>query len=168
MQLTDILPLDELLSFQDEVNRTFGTGPAIYDAEGKQATRYECEGNVVCQAIRDTQDGGIQICARSHQTIMAMAQRKRDTVIEECDAAMVKVIVPIFAGEEFLGAAGVCGLLWHDEEVDAFYVSKVTGIPEADIEEMARATKRLTHEEAEKIAEFMAERIKTATTRAAA
>jgi ligand-binding sensor protein len=164
MQLTDILPIDDWLSFQEEVDRTFGTGPSIYDAEGRQATRYECEGNPVCQAIRGVPDGGTQICARSHQTIMAMAQRQRGTVIEECDAAMVKVIVPIFADDEFVGAAGVCGLLWHDEEVDAFYVSKVTGIPEADIEDLAQTTKRLTRTEAETIAEFMAARIKAATT----
>ena len=168
MQLSDIMPIEDWLSFQDEVNTTFDTGPSVYNSEGKQATHFECEGNAVCQAIRGSADGGVQICARSHQTIMAMAQRTRKAVIEECDAAMVKVVVPVFIGDEFVGATGVCGLLWDDEEVDAFYVSKVTGIPEEEIEALARQSRRLTRAEAETIADFMTSRIEEATTRAAA
>ena len=163
MKPTDIMPVGDWLAFQAEVDRTFGTGPSVYDADGKEATRYECEENAVCQAVRSVADGQTQICARSHQTIMAMARRSRQAVIEECDAAMVKMMVPIFLGDEFVGATGVCGIVWEDEEVDAFYVSKVTGIPEEKIEAHAVNARRLNREEAEAIAAFMSERIAAAT-----
>ncbi len=168
MQLTDIMSIEDWVSFQEEVNSTFDTGPSVYDAEGKQATHFECELNPVCRAIRGSADGGVQICARSHQTIMAMAERSRRTVIEECDAALVKVMVPVFINGEFVGATGVCGMLWDDEEVDAFYVSKVTEIPEEEIEALAGKTRRLTREKAERIANFMTARILEVTARSKA
>ena len=159
MKLADFMPIEDWLAFQAEVDNRFDTGTVVYDAEGKQATPYDCKRNSLCRAIRGFPDGQVQICARAHQAIAAMAKRTHEAAIEECDAGMVKLVVPVFSAGEFLGTSGICGLLRHDDEVDAFYVSKVTGISEADIEELAKSVRRVSREETKAMAEFMARRI---------
>ena len=159
MRLADFMPIEDWLAFQAEVDNRFDTGTVVYDVEGMQATPYDCKRNPLCQAIRSRPDGQIQICARAQQAIAAMARRTHETAIEECDAGMVKLVVPVFSADEFLGTSGICGFLRHDEEVDAFYVGKVTGLPEAEIEGLAKSVRRVTREEMEAMAEFMTGRI---------
>ena len=50
------------------------------------------------------------ICAPGNQNFMAQAEKTRKPVIAECDAGLVKIAVPIFNKDEFLGTAGGCGL----------------------------------------------------------
>ena len=48
--------------------------------------------------------------SRSHPAsdanFMAMAKQTRKAVIEECDAGLMKVVVPIIVDGEFIGAVG--------------------------------------------------------------
>jgi len=39
--------------------------------------------------------------------IAAQAMRSRETVIEECDAGMIKLVVPIFLEDEFIGPSAL-------------------------------------------------------------
>ena len=159
MKPTDIMPIEDWLAFQTEVDNRFDMGTVVYDTEGMPATPYDCKRNPLCQAIRNFADGQTQICARAQQAMAAVARRTREAAIEECDAGMVKLVVPVFSDDEFLGTFGVCGLLRHDDEVDAFYVSKVTGMPEAEVAALAKSVRRVAKEEVAGVAEFMAGRI---------
>ena len=58
-------------------------------------------------------------------------------MVIECDAGLVKVVVPIFVDGDFLGAAGVCGLLLKGSEVDSFLINKTTGIDVGEIENLS-------------------------------
>ena len=156
MKIADFMPMADWLAFQAEIDTRFNTGTVVYDAEGMQATPHDCKRNPLCQAIRSFPDGQTQICARAQQAMAAMTRRTHEAAIEECDAGMVKLVVPVFSDDEFLGTSGVCGFLRHDEEVDAFYVGKVTGISEAEIATLAKGVRRVSSGEVEAIAEFMA------------
>ena len=57
--------------------------------------------------------------------------------MEECDAGLVKIVIPIFIKDTFLGAVGACGLLMQDGEVDAFLVNKMTDIDEEKVESLS-------------------------------
>ena len=156
MKIADFMPMEDWLAFQAEIDNRFNTGTVVYDAEGMQATPHDCKRNPLCQAIRSRPEGQTQICARAQQAMATMTRRTREAAIEECDAGMVKLVVPVFSAGEFLGTSGICGLLRHDDEVDAFYVGKVTGISEAEIAALAKGLRRVTRVEIEAIAEFMA------------
>jgi ligand-binding sensor protein len=86
----------------------------------------------------------------------AMARKGNAPVIEECDAGLIKIVVPIFAGDEFIGAAGGCGLLLEDGEVDDFMINKTTDLAEEKIAALAGSVATITPHEAEKLAAFIA------------
>ena len=84
-----------------------------------------------------------------------MAKHQRQPVIEECDAGMLKIVVPVFAGEEFVGAVGGCGLLPADGEIDAFMIAKTTQIDEPRIEQLSQGIGSLAADEAAGLADFI-------------
>jgi len=87
--------------------------------------------------VKANEKGQSYICAVAHQNAANLAQKTRDAAIIECDAGLVKVVVPIFVNDEFLGVAGGCGLLLNDSEVDTFLVIKTTDIDAGEIENLA-------------------------------
>ena len=91
--------------------------------------------------------------------IATQAMQEKQPVTAECDAGLVKPVVPIFVGDEFLGAVCGCGLLLEDGEVDTFYVHKVTGIPEEEIASLSDDIKSLTASQVQSLITFMEERI---------
>ena len=93
------------------------------------------------------------------------ARRTKAPVIEECDAGLVKIVVPIFSGDEFLGAAGGCGLLLDDGKVDSFAVNKITDIDETRIEKLSNGIPAITIQTAEFICGFFKEKADTLVSR---
>jgi ligand-binding sensor protein len=85
-----------------------------------------------------------------------MAQNSRTPVIEECDAGLIKIVVPIFIRDEFIGAAGGCGLLMEDGEVDDFMINKTTELAEEKIAALAGSVATVTQQEAENLAAYIA------------
>ena len=167
MKLTDVAPVEDWLALQAEVEREFGLGPVIYDAAGTIATQYECQRNPVCHAIRNNPECLTQVCSLSNQNMMATAKRTREVVIDVCDAGFMKAVVPIFAGDELLGVCGVCGVLRHGEKVDSFYIGKLTGLPEKEVEALAKEAVRWSGEDMQSVTEYVSERIDEVMTAAA-
>ena len=91
---------------------------------------------------------------------MARAKQTRKAVIDECDAGLLKIAVPIFIGEEFLGTAGGCGVLLEGGEVEEFMVQKTTGFSEDEITELCQGLGTLTEDQAREVASAIEERIK--------
>jgi ligand-binding sensor protein len=58
-------------------------------------------------------------------------------VIEECDAGLIKLVVPIIVKEEYVGSIGACGLLLEDGEVDSFMVNRTIGIDEEEVDALS-------------------------------
>ncbi|MBC8158876.1 MAG: PocR ligand-binding domain-containing protein [Alphaproteobacteria bacterium] len=156
MKLTDILPAEIWASIETQANGKFGLSASVFDAEGKRVTKQQNVDNPLCRAISQSPDGQIHICARSHQNISGRAQIGGAPVIGECDAGLIKISVPIFIEDEFMGSFGGCGLLPEGEEIDAFYIGKITGMAEADIEEMGKDIETISRVRSEEVAEFLA------------
>ena len=91
--------------------------------------------------------------------MMARAMETRKPVTGECDAGLVKLVVPIFVGDEFLGIAGGCGLLLDDSEVESFLVSKITGIDENEIKNLSDDIGKITADKAESLIAYIQEQI---------
>ena len=90
----------------------------------------------------------------------AQAQKTRKAVVEECDAGILKIVVPIFVKVEFVGTAGGCGRLPAGGEVDTFMINKTTGIDEKELEGLVDGIGTMTMESAQECADFVEKELK--------
>ncbi len=155
MKLTDIQPLEKWAALETAIREKSGLRARVYDIEGVGITDKSAHANNLCPEIRTTSKGLTFICAVAHQNLAAMAQNTRQPVIEECDAGMIKIVVPIFVADEFVGAAGGCGLLTEEGEVDDFMINKTTELPEARIAELAEEIGTISPEELKALTDFI-------------
>jgi ligand-binding sensor protein len=123
--------------------------------DGVRISEFKAWANDLCPAIKATDKGQSFICAVAHMNLAAQAMHTRKAVVEECDAGLVKVVVPIFPDGLFLGAVGACGVLLEDGEADTFLINKVTGIAEETAEQLAENIGSISNEKALELVEFV-------------
>lgn len=159
MHLTDLLPLDAWVEIEKDIHQRLGLDVSVFDTRGYRITGYKAWANRLCPAIKATDKGQSFICAVAHMNVASQAQQTRKPVIEECDAGLVKALVPIFVGEEYVGALCGCGMLLDDGEVETFLVNKITGIDEQVLEELAGDIPTMTSERLEAAVALMSDAI---------
>jgi ligand-binding sensor protein len=152
MELTDILSKEEWARFEKEISDRFHLNCTIYNTEGNSITGVQNWCNRLCPKIKANQDALAAICAPANQNFTAQAKATRDAVVDECDAGLLKIAVPIFAGEEFLGTAGGCGVILGDGEVEDFMVQKTTGMEDEEIAALCQGIGTMTEHEARRAA----------------
>lgn len=159
MQLTDIQPLEKWAELEKDIHEKSGMDANVFNTDGIRITDVKNWVNRLCPAIKDTDRGQAFICAVAHMNLSILANNSQQPVIEECDAGIVKIVVPIIVSGEFLGAVGACGCVLEDGEVDDFMINKTTGIPEDTIASLAETVKTITHDKAESVAAYIESRI---------
>jgi ligand-binding sensor protein len=159
MQLTDIAPVESWVELEKEINRRSGLDANVFNTKGYRISDLKNWANSLCPEIKATDKGQSFICAPAHMNLAVQAMKTKRAVIEECDAGLIKIVVPIFLNEDFVGAVGACGFLLDDGEVDSFLVNKMTDIEEDKIEQLAEGIPSITTEKAESISTFIKEQI---------
>lgn len=159
MKLTDIAPLERWMELENDINARSGMDANVFDTKGYRISPQKHWANELCPAIKDTDKGQSFICAPAHMNIAALAMRAGETVIEECDAGMIKLVVPIFVGDEFVGAVGACGTKFDDSEIDAFLVNKMTEIDAETVESLAANVPSITRDKAEDLGRYIRSRV---------
>ena len=149
MKLTDIAPLEKWLELEQKINERTGLNASVFNIEGVRITNYKKWANKLCPVIKANKKGQDYICAVAHQNIAAQAERSRQPVIAECDAGLMKMVVPIFVNDEFLGVAGGCGYILGNGEVDTFMVNKTIGIDDEKLEHLLEDIPVMTLDEAQ-------------------
>jgi len=137
MKLSDILPIEKWIDLEKEINKRSGLNASVFDAEGIRITNFKKWANRLCPVVKANEKGQSYICAVAHQNAANQAKKTREPVVVECDAGLVKAVVPIFVDDEFLGVAGGCGLLQKGSEVDSFLINKTIGIDVGEIENLS-------------------------------
>ena len=92
----------------------------------------------VCALVRATADGVAAVCSPTSGFFSSQAAATGEPVVDECDAGLVKICVPILARGVHEGDLNACGLLAEDGEVETYLVSKAAGVPETEAEHAAR------------------------------
>lgn len=159
MELTDILDKDGWLKLEQDIYERSGMRTRVYNVEGIGVTGEGGFCNKLCEEIQSVPKAQTFICAVAHNNLAMMARNSQEPVIEECDAGLVKIVVPIFVGDEFVGAAGGCGKLLEDGEVDTFMVNRASDIPEERVEELSRTVETTRRGDVEDLADYIAGRI---------
>ena len=156
MNLTDIAPLDKWVELEKDIHQQTGLDVNVFNIKGYRISDLKNWANKLCPEIKATDKGQSFICAPAHMNIANMAMKSRKTVIEECDAGLIKMVVPIFFADEFVGAVGACGFLLDDGEVDSFLINKMTEIDEDKIELLADGIPSITTTKAESLGRYIA------------
>ena len=138
MELTDLLPVKEWMKLEKEIHEQYGLDANVFNTDGIRITPYKSWVNQICPEIKATDKGQSFICAVAHMNLATMARNSGEAVVEECDAGIVKIVVPVFVGDHFVGVVGACGKCLDDGEVDTFLINKVTDIDEEKVESLAR------------------------------
>jgi ligand-binding sensor protein len=159
MKLTDLLPLAEWIALEDEIYELSGLQSSVFDTDGIRITNNKRWANKLCPEIKADDRGQSYICAVAHMNMAAQARSTQKPVVGECDAGLVKFVVPIFSDDEFLGTAGGCGLLMTDGEVDNFMVNKTIDMEEARIQMLSDGIPLISEEKLDSIAETIRQRI---------
>ena len=155
MELTDILSKEAWAAFEKELFDRFRINCTVYNTDGTGVTGTPNWCNRLCPEIKGNKDSLATICAPGNQNFMARAEKTRKPVIDECDAGMMKIAVPIFKDDEFLGTAGGCGLLPVGGEVETFLVEKTVGFTEAEIADLCEGIGTMSEAQAQEMAAFI-------------
>ena len=159
MKLTDLAPLERWVELEKDIHQKSGLDVNVFDTKGYRISEFKNWANRLCPEIKATDKGQSFICAPAHMNIATLAMRSKQPVIEECDAGMLKLVVPIFSNDEFIGAVGACGFLLDNGEVDSFLVNKMTDINEDKVEQLAEGIDSITTEKAEILAQYIQNQI---------
>ena len=149
MKLTDIAPLDKWLELEQKINERTGLNASVFNVDGLRITNFKKWANKLCPVIKADEKGQNYICAVAHQNIAAQAERTHQPVIAECDAGLMKMVVPIFVNGEFLGVAGGCGYILGNGEVDTFMVNKTIGLADEKLKNLSDDIPVMTQEQAQ-------------------
>jgi len=160
MELTDIQPMGKWIELEKKIIEKCQIQSVTFNIEGARITDFVKWSNRICPVIKGSEKGGPFICAVAHMNMAAQAKKICKPVIEECDAGILKIVVPIFVKDEFVGTAGGCGRLPAGGEVDAFMINKTIGIDKKEIEGLVDDMGSMTTEEAQECADFIETEIK--------
>ena len=159
MKLTDLAPLEKWIALEKDIHKQSGLDVNVFDTKGYRISEFKNWANRLCPEIKATDKGQSFICAPAHMNIATLAMRSKQPVIEECDAGMLKLVVPIILNDEYVGAVGACGFLLDDGEVDSFLVNKMTDINEDKVEKLTEGIDSITTEKAEILAQYIENQI---------
>jgi len=153
----DLMSREEWSVFERELNERTGLHTCTYDDAGVKVTAYRKWSNLLCPVIRADQASALAICGVPQDAHATQARRDRMTVIDECEAGLVKICVPVFLGEEYLGQVGCCGVLMEGREVESDLVAMATGLTTMAVENLSKDIQRVTPDEIEALASNLEE-----------
>jgi ligand-binding sensor protein len=159
LQLSDLLPIEKWAELEKDIFEKSGLSSNVFNAEGIRLTDFRKWVNRLCPAVKEDDRGQSFICAVAHMNYAGMAKEKKEAVNGECDAGLLKLVVPIIVNGEFLGAVGACGLLPDDAEIDSFMLNRTIGMEEGKIESLSRDIQRITGREVEELSTYISKRI---------
>ncbi len=155
MKPEELLPLEKWMELENDIMEKKGFPASVFNTDGIRITDNMRCLNKLCPEVKATEKGQSFICAVAHMNLAILAKNSKKPVIEECDAGIGKLLVPIFGGEEFAGAVNVCGVLLDDGEVETFFINKTTDIEEEKIEALAKSIPAVSSAKMNELADYI-------------
>ena len=159
MELTDLLPVEKWVELEKRICDRFDVDANVFNIDGIRITDHKDWKNSLCPAIKATDKGQSFICAVAHMNLATIAQNTQQPVVEECDAGLLKIVVPIFVKGAFIGTLCACGVLAQDSEVESFLVNKITEIDAQTVENLSESIRRISTDEVNAFIAYAQEQI---------
>ena len=140
MKLQDIFSVEEWDKLLGSFKTVVGIAPITIDATGNPVTSacFTCE---ACRLIKSTAEGAKR-CKEGHVRMVAEAKETRKALVKFCHAKFLKVIIPIFDGDEFLGITGGCNILPENAQADDAFMLGLASEVGVDGKELAAAARK--------------------------
>lgn len=120
-------------------------GNLILEEQGK---RYP-----LCIKIREKDASRTFICSQTSAAMLEEAKRSLKPVIDECEAGLVRMVVPICRDGVLIGQVTACGLVAKEGvEIDPFLIAKQVGVSEGEVEDWATLTPAVSKADIQRIA----------------
>jgi len=157
--MTDLASMETWKELERFVSENYDMNGRAYDREGKPFTGQAYWCNRLCPAVRQNPAVLSAICSAAHQNMAVEAKNSGKPVIGECDLGLCKIVIPVIASGEFIGAVGGCGRLPEDGAVEQFVAEKTAGLSPKDLAELSASLKKISQVEAEDMAAALATKI---------
>ena len=126
----------------------------LTDDKGNHILDEKGERYPLCRKIRENDASRTFICSQTNMAMLEDVKQARKPVIDECEAGLVRMVVPIFRDDVLIGQLTACGLVSkEEEEIDPFLIAKQVGVSESEVEDLATLTPAVSKEEIETIAD---------------
>lgn len=155
MKMLNLLTKEQWTDFEKTLHHDWGVNACAYDDAGFTFTGFKNFVNPLCKEIKSHPEGIQAICSVAHQHMAQQAKSSGATIIESCDAGLLKICTPVMVNEEFVGVVGGCGRILEGEEVETFIVHKAAGVPLEKVEALAAQVPAITMEKAQEMAAFL-------------
>jgi len=162
MELTQILPLERWSEIEQGLFEKYNLQGSVFNTEGIRITKSKDWSNRLCPVIKSIEKGQSFICAVAHMNMANQAMQSKKYVIDDCDAGLLKLVVPIFFKNEYLGVIGGCGLLMDGGEVDSFAIHKIVDIDEAKVNTLSLNIPTISYKKACSICHYLEEQLNSA------
>jgi ligand-binding sensor protein len=126
---------DELL---EELASDSLMATALMDTEGS-ILRSHGRRSALCKLIRDSDEARMSVCSQTSQAMLELVRVSLTPVIEECEAGMLRLVIPVVRDGILVFQVAACGRLAHDGEIETFLVSKLLDMEEADVTDLSRS-----------------------------
>jgi len=136
--ITDILPIYKWVELEEEISREFGLNAAVFDDKGIRLTNFVKWAN---------------------QNMAARALKSNKTVVDECDAGLLKIVLPVSLNGEVFGVVSGCGKLSVGQEVESFLISKIIGISEEEISRLSNSILIMKDDQRKNIVRYIENRL---------
>jgi ligand-binding sensor protein len=161
MELAQLLSIDRWGAIETDIYNIYNLQGSVFNTDGIRITETKNWSNSLCPAIKSTDQGQSYICAVAHMNMAKQAMETKKLVVEECDAGMLKLVVPIFYGKEYLGVIGGCGVLAYNGEIDDFAINKITGISKQTIQALSSKIPTMSHKKTGSVFEYIKGQLET-------
>ncbi len=160
MELTQLLPLKKWSAIESDLYEKYHIQGSVFNTDGSRITDTKNWSNQLCPAIKSTDKGQSFICAVAHMNMANLSMNTKAPVIQECDAGLLKLVVPIFFDDQYLGVISGCGLLSIGCEVDHFAINKIAEIDEQTIQTLSSDVPTITYEKVNSICKDIKKKLK--------
>jgi len=158
MELTDIMSADEWKQLANDIYDIFGFNGTVYKIDNMILAKSDEWSNQLCPTIKAGE--AKIICASAQSRLSKIVQEKKESATGECDAGLVKFLIPIFVENKFLGMVGGCGCVKEQSEIDAFYIGKM--LKKEDVSDLSGTVRSITQDNLLKAVEYVQNRINQA------
>jgi len=159
MEITKIAPMENWETIENGLFELYNLQGSVFNTNGIRITKTKNWSNRLCPVIKSLDKGQSFICAVAHMNMANQAKQTKKYVIEECDAGLLKLLVPIFFKDEYVGVIGGCGLLAEDGEIDTFAINKLIDMDDDKIGFLSSDIPLITNEKACLACEYIQEQL---------
>jgi ligand-binding sensor protein len=125
MHIFDFRKENEWIELIDNFSKETLLATAVFDSENNLLIK-SGRRNGLCLHIKNYSQSQAAICSLAQSNLALIAKKQRIPVIDFCDANCIKVVIPYFIENVYVGGITGCGCRLVDEPLNLEYIAELT------------------------------------------